>query len=144
VTRVDFYVLAGEDPADRLVFVCRLAEKAYESSRAVFVHGDDERLLARLDDALWTFRPSGFVPHRHVPLDEPPNAIDADPVQISSGEPGPDRRILINLGERVPPFFSRFERALEVVDQAPATREAGRERYRFYSHRGYPLKHHRL
>ena len=144
MTRVDFYVLPGADPDARLEFVCRLAEKAQEQGQTVFVHGDDEALLAALDEALWSFRPSAFVPHRLIPADEVPSAVDGDPVQLSVGEPAPDRRVLINLGESVPPFFSRFERALEVVDQTEVVRDAGRERYRFYQHRGYPLKHHRL
>ena len=144
MTRVDFYVLPGEEPATRLAFVCRLAEKAYERGQPVFVHGDDEALLARLDDALWSFRPSAFVPHRLLPADEPPSAVDAEPVQLSAGEPAPDRRVLINLAREVPAFFSRLERTLEVVDQSPAVRDAGRERYRFYRHRGYPLKHHQI
>lgn len=144
MTRVDFYVLPGDDPAARLALVCRLAEKAQERGQPVFVHGDDAALLARLDETLWGFRPTAFVPHRLVSPEEPASAVDGDPVQLSSGEPGPDRQVLINLGETVPAFFSRFERALEVVDQSPRVRDAGRERYRFYLHRGYPLKHHRL
>lgn len=144
MTRVDFYVLSGADPEARLALVCRLAEKAHEQGQTVFVHGDDEALLARVDEALWSFRPSAFVPHRLIPTGELTSAADSDPVQISNGEPGPDRRVLINLGATVPAFFSRFERALEVIDQSASVRDAGRERYRFYQHRGYPLKHHRL
>jgi len=144
MTRVDFYVLSGENPGDRLALVCRLAEKAHEQGQTVFVHGDDLTLLAHVDEFLWRFRPTAFVPHGLIPPGEPSSTVDSDPVQISSGEPGPDRRVLINLGERVPAFFSRFERTLEVVDQSATVRDAGRERYRFYQHRGYPLKHHRL
>ena len=144
MTRVDFYVLGGEAEAARLALVCRLAEKACERDQTVFVHGDDEALLARLDAALWTFRPGGFVPHRLLAAGESVSGVDTDPVQLSLGEPASDRRVLINLAAAVPPFFSRFERALEVVDQRPDVRDAGRERYRFYRHRGYPLGHHRL
>ena len=144
MTRVDFYVLPGEDPAARLEFVCRLAEKALERRRNVFVHGDDEAELERLDALLWGFRPTAFVPHRLVPAGEPPGAAERAPVELSTGEPHPDRHVLVNLGRDVPAFFSRFERALEVVDQRPPIRDAGRERYRFYRHRGYPLGHHRL
>jgi len=70
--------------------------------------------------------------------------IDHDPVQLSCGEPANDRRLLINLAAKVPPFFSRFERALEVVNQQQSVRDCGRERYRFYHQRGYPLQHHKM
>ena len=144
MTRIDFYVLGSSDPAARLALVCRLAEKASGLGAGVFVHGDDRALLEELDERLWTFRASSFVPHRLVESDEPAARVDSDPVQLSTGAPGPDRRVLINLADRVPPFFARFERALEVVDQSEPVRELGRERYRFYRRRGYPLGHHEL
>ena len=144
MTRIDFYVLGSEEEALRLGLVCRLAEKAVDSGQSVFVHGDDEALLARLDEALWSFRPSAFVPHRVLAAGHTPSVVDSDPVQLSTGEPPTDRRLLINLATAVPAFFSRFERTLEVIDERPDVRDAGRERYRFYRHRGYPLAHHRL
>jgi len=144
MTRVDFYLLGSAEESLRLGLVCRLAEKAVERGQALFVHGDDETLLTRLDEALWSFRPSAFVPHRVLAADETPSGVDSDPVQLSIGEPAGDRRLLINLAAEVPAFFSRFERTLEVVDERPDVRESGRERYRFYRNRGYPLAHHRL
>jgi len=39
----------------------------------------------------------------------------------------------------VPEHFARFERLLEVVGDAPDDLTAGRERYRFYRDRGYPM-----
>ena len=144
MTRIDFYVLGSSDPDSRLSLVCRLAEKAVGLGQSVFVHADSRDALVDLDERLWTFRASSFVPHRLLDGDALPGSVDDDPVQLSCGAPGPDRRVLINLGARVPPFFARFERALEVVDQSLPLRDEGRERYRFYRHRGYPLKHHEL
>lgn len=144
MTRVDFYVLSDADADNRTMLVCKLAEKAFRHDKAVFIHSDDTDLLAQLDERLWQFRPDSFVPHRLLGSDEITNQIDSDPVQLSSGEPANDRRVLINLASHVPAFFSRFERALEVVNQAENIREPGRERYRFYQQRGYPLHHHKM
>ncbi len=144
MTRIDFYVLGSTDPRTRLLLVCRLAEKAAGLGQRMFVHGDDDAPLEELDELLWTFRASSFVPHRLLAVDEPPDRVSEDPVQLSRGAPGPDRRVLVNLAAEVPPFFSRFERALEVVDQSAALRDRGRMRYRWYRQRGYPLKHHDL
>jgi len=142
MTRIDFYVLAARVTDYRLLLVCRLAEKACGQGRRVFVHADDETLLHALDERLWDFRDVSFVAHRLLAPDALPDGADSDPVQLSLGEPGPDRDLLINLAIAVPPFFSRFERTLEVIDESEAVREAGRQRYRYYQHRGYPLKHH--
>jgi len=144
MTRVDFYVLSDANADNRAKLVCKLAEKAFRHDKRVFIHSDDAQLLEQLDETLWEFRADSFVPHRVLNSNELPNQIDADPVQLSTGDPGNDRHVLINLASGVPPFFSRFERALEVVNQAETVRDAGRDRYRFYQQRGYPLHHHKM
>jgi len=84
------------------------------------------------------------VAHRLLAPEHISSQTGSDPVQLSLGQPGADRSLLINLANEVPPFFSRFERTLEVVDQTEDVRDSGRVRYRFYQSRGYPLKHHSL
>lgn len=148
MTRVDFYVLPDDDAHNRSMLVCKLAEKAFRHDKAVFIHSDDIALLKQLDEQLWQFRPDSFVPHRLLDSDNESdkltNQFDSEPVQLSTGEPSNDRRVLINLATNVPTFFSRFERTLEVVNQAEKVRDSGRERYRFYQQRGYPLHHHKM
>jgi len=144
MTRIDFYVLPDDDSHNRAMLVCKLAEKAFRHNKAVFIHAGDITLLQQLDEQLWLFRPDSFVPHRLLGSDESARNTGSDPVQLSTGEPGNDRHVLINLANNVPTFFSRFERTLEVVNQAEKIRDSGRERYRFYQQRGYPLHHHKM
>ncbi len=54
----------------------------------------------------------------------------------------PHHQILVNLSPEAPAQFASFERLIEVVGAGEAERAAGRERYRFYRERGYPLTHH--
>ncbi len=143
MTRIDFYVLRGKDPVARYELIAKLSEKAAGRKQNVFVFSEDKDELANLDEILWNFRAVSFVPHARI--DDPVSSlIDTDPVQLSSSEPGFDRQVLINLSAKVPPFFSRFERTLEVVNDDPSVRDPGRDRYRFYQQRGYPLKHHKM
>ncbi len=156
MTRIDFYVLDSSTPGRRQTVVCKLAEKAAGQGQRVFIHADDASLLESLDERLWTFRANSFVAHRLLAADDTGspvggqsggqsgNSTDSDPVQLSLGQPGADRNLLINLASEVPHFFSRFERTLEVVDQTEAIRNSGRARYRYYKSRGYPMKHHSL
>lgn len=144
MTRVDFYVLSDSDAQNRNTLVCKLAEKAFRHDKPVFIHADDANLLEQLDQHLWHFRADSFVPHRLVHNGEPLSQLDNDPVQLSANEPGTDRRVLINLSNQVPTFFSRFERTLEVVNQSEPVRDSARERYRFYQQRGYPLQTHKM
>lgn len=139
MTRIDFYLLPGAEPLERLRTACRIAEKAFLLDHDVHIHTADPAVSRRMDELLWTFRDRSFVPHEVEPEDP-----EAWPVTIGHAmEPAP-RAVLINLAAEVPPFFGRFERVAEVIDENPQIKEAGRARYRFYRERGYPLHHHRL
>jgi DNA polymerase-3 subunit chi len=141
MTQVDFYIL--DDPAAdaRQRFACRLAEKAWQQGNRVYIHTGDPALSSHMDDLLWTFRQGSFVPHG---LDEDAEADEAG-VHIGHGEePRHHDEVLINLGSEIPLFFSRFRRVAEVVDADEENRRAGRERFRFYRDRGYPLESHSI
>ncbi len=144
MTKIDFYVLPCDSREKRLQMVCRLAEKAVKAKQAVCIHCDDTQLIEQLDAALWAFRGDSFVAHSIIDKESTIAHADNDPVHLCVGQPAYDRRVLINLAPAVPAFFSRFERTLEVVNQDPEVRDSGRDRYRFYQQRGYPLQHHKI
>jgi DNA polymerase IIIc chi subunit len=50
---------------------------------------------------------------------------------------------LLNLSDEIPPGFSRFRQLIEIVSVDDADRLPGRERFRFYRERGYPLENSR-
>jgi DNA polymerase-3 subunit chi len=137
MTRVDFYVLQDVDHQAAHRFACRLAVKAMSTGHPVHVHTDGQDMARDLDELLWHYPEHRFVPHARE--DQLPGTA---PVVIGwSAPPTPDG-LLINLASTVPTFFGRFERVAEIVVQA--RRDIGRERYRFYRDRGYPLFHHEL
>lgn len=105
----------------------------------VFVQAESEGAARELDDLMWTYSDRSFLPHSLAGAD--PEAL----VHIGHGvEPGEGFHLLINLGAEVPGFFSRFERVAEVVDGDETRKAQGRERFRFYKDRGYPLKTNNL
>jgi len=139
MTKVDFYIL--EDPAAHQQFACRLAEKAWQQGHRVYIHTRDAAQSRQMDDLLWTFRDGSFLPHS---LDD---AADAEQVSVHighEGEPSQHDDVLINLDNEVPLFFSRFQRVAEVVAGDEQEKQAGRERFRFYRDRGYPLDSHTI
>ncbi len=141
MTRVDFYILATTDVASSERFACRLTEKAFLAGHRIYLNSTSQQQAEQLDQLLWTFRPGSFVPHCCT------HARDEDvPVLIGHGEeePGEISDVLINLAEDTPSFFSRFRRVAEIVTQEPEQRAKGRQRYRFYQERGYPLTHHNI
>ncbi|MDE2090759.1 MAG: DNA polymerase III subunit chi [Gammaproteobacteria bacterium] len=139
MTQVDFYVLPDSTPRGRTLFACKLAEKAFSLGHRSFVHLTSETEARELDNLMWTFRDRSFLPHCLAGEDA------QAPVHLGFGqEPAEEFHLLINLSPEIPGFFSRFERVAEVLDASDETRAQGRQRYRFYKDRGYPLETHKL
>lgn len=141
MTKIDFYILEDGAALAREYFVCRLAEKAWQQGHRVYIHTENVDQSRQIDDLLWTFYDVSFLPHSQD------NAGDADGVPVHIGcseEPLHHDDVLINMGREVPLFFSRFKRVAEVIAGDEQVKQAGRERYRFYRERGYPLKSHSI
>lgn len=141
MTRVDFYLL-GQNAEARERMACRLTEKVWRLGHRVFLHVADPPAAQALDDLLWVFADGSFVPHG---LHDSGAASDEHPVLIGHGEPPADwNDVLINLAPEVPQWFSRFTRVAELVGAAETDKAHGRDRFRFYRERGYPLETHNL
>jgi DNA polymerase-3 subunit chi len=63
MTKIDFYVLPEDGSLPTAVAIGRLAEKASARGHQVFIQTKDSQDALQLDEALWAFRPSSFVPH---------------------------------------------------------------------------------
>jgi DNA polymerase III subunit chi len=137
MTRVDFYILPQADDDARWQFTCRLVDKAWRLGNRLLVHTASSAVGQKLDELLWLSRADSFLPHAVLP------ASQHSPVHIGWNEDsGNHHDLLINLGDSIPGFFSRFERVAEIVCQQPEQLAASRERFRFYRERGYELQIH--
>lgn len=135
MTRVDFHTNVG----DPLLYACRLVRKAYQAGQPLVVVADASRLRA-FDERLWTFSPLDFLPHCAADS----ALAERTPIVLATDlERAPHHRILLNLAPSVPSQFARFERLLEVVGNSEDELATGRERYRFYRDRGYPLNNYK-
>ncbi len=142
MTRVDFYILSGETAAGLQRLACKLVDKAWQRGMRTLINVADADSAAQLDELLWTFRDVSFLPHARSGGGTEGAGLAA--LIGCNEEPEQQLDLLINLGPKVPTFFSRFERVAELVDSEPQRRDAGRERFRFYRDRGYPLDTHNL
>ena len=135
MTRVDFHSRVP----DKVLYACRLVRKARAADMKVVVHLEDARQQHVFDEALWTFSEQDFLPHV--------SAGDALATQTpvilthNANDTLPHHQILINLSQRTPEHFARFERLFEVLSTDEQDLAAGRERYKQYQQRGYPLTH---
>jgi len=135
MTRIDFYHGVG----DKLRFACRLAGKAVGQQLRVLIFAPDAALAKAIDQLLWTWPATGFLPHCKV---RDPLAAET-PVLIAGDDSTlPHDGVLINLHSEQPPFFSRFQRLIEIVGSDDADLEPARRRFRFYRDRGYEIHRH--
>lgn len=137
MTEIDFYSGGG----DKLQTTCRLIAKAVRQGLKLMVYSSDAAMIGRLDKLLWTFSPADFIPHCRTN----DKLAGVTPVVLGHqcGELLHDD-VLLNLDTEHPPFFSRFQRLIEITGITPEDTQAARKRYRFYKDRGYEIRHHKL
>ena len=146
MARIDFH----SNVSDKLEYVCRLSRKIWsatkegESVRNIVIVGDKTD-LKKLDELLWSFSSTDFLPH--CPIED--EAAVETPIVLtdSFSSPAfgqiPHADVLIHIGMRMPPdvpaLVERFPRIVEVVTMNEAERLAGRQRYKAYRELGHEL-----
>ena len=137
MTEVLFYANAP----DKLRTACQLSSRALELKRRVMILTPEASVTERLSQMLWNTPSTGFFPHcRANDRLAPVTPIIVDHVT----DPVVHEDVLINLGDEMPSFFSRFQRLVEVVTEEESDRALARDRYRFYRDRGYEIVTHDL
>jgi DNA polymerase-3 subunit chi len=141
VTEIAFHFNAP----DRVSYICRLLRKAVGSGAKVIVSGSPDD-LQKLDEALWTFSATDFVPHCYLQAGD--TMVTATPVLLAPDsadtELAPHHQVLLNLGTMVARGFDKFERVIEVVGFEDADRASARQRWKHYVEQGYAITRHDL
>lgn len=135
MTRIDFH----SNVADKILYTCRLIRKARAANCRIIVFDNDRSQLEMLNDALWSFSETDFLPH--VMLDDP--LVPQTPIILTDDDRAtfPHHELLINLTRQAPTDYNRFERLIEVITSDAQDTQAGRERYRLYQQQGATLTH---
>jgi DNA polymerase-3 subunit chi len=116
----------------KMDYTCRLLRKAVARGSRLMVTAD-AATLAQLDQDLWAFSATDFVPHC---ADTAPASVRSrSPVLLSEAcQAVPDpAMILINLGHHVPAVFAGFARVIEVVSEDDQDKQLARQRWRYYA-----------
>ncbi len=142
--RVDFYLLSSHVPDGKLKFTCRLTKKIHGLGKRVSILVDSENTARKLDDLLWTFDQSSFVPHARQ--DAAGAAKGTAPVCITHESPSPSDpdEVLLSLLQGVADCAQRYKRVAELVDNDPAEKRAARERFRYYRDSGFKIETHEV
>lgn len=134
MTKVDFYT--GSE--DKLRTACQLSHKAMQNGMRVLLYTPDAASTETLDKLLWQYPSISFIPHCRsddAAAGEMPVVVDHEAHQL------PHSEVLISLHPECPPFFTRFERVIEIVGADETDVRQGRERFGYYRDRGYEMRH---
>ena len=138
MTRIDFYILKDVDTGAMQRFACRLALKALSSGNRTYLHTKDANAAKEMDELLWCYPDNRMIPHG---IAGQPEAKEA-PVIIGHEDATDWNGLLINLAPEIPVFFGRFDRVAAII--VDDTKAIGRDHFKYYRDRGYPLFHHDL
>ncbi len=135
-------VESGSAPGGREILACKLAEKAFRQGLYCVIYTMSEVQSRSIDDLLWTFRNTSFVPHQIVTG----NILPSVPQVLICCQflPDQEKLIVINLSDECPCNLERCERVLEILDDQEGSKQAGRKRYRHYQQLGANLTTHKL
>ena len=134
MTKVDFYTSSP----DKLRTACQLSHKAMQNGVRTVISAPDAAATDALDKLLWQYPATAFLPHCRS------DAADAGQMPVvlnQGGDKFPHHELLISLHNECVPYFSRFERVIEIIGNDEEDSRLGRERFKFYRDRGYELRH---
>lgn len=137
MTQVNFYTLPSSEAQSRLQFVCRLTEKAYSLGHRIHIQTDSEQQSKLLDDLLWQYSASSFIPHSSEQGNDPVS-LDTDLAGAKHAD------VLINLSKEACQTEGQFSRINEVISADPESLEQGRNRYRAYAQKAYQIETFKL
>ena len=133
--RVDFH----SQVSDKYNYTCRLVRKARAANCQIIILVNDEDQLRLLDQELWQFSATDFLPH--VSLGDALAAVTPILLTTQLSNSIPHRDLLINLRPEVPDHFEQFNRVIEIVSSDTEDSQAGRQRFKQYQQSGIQPSH---
>lgn len=136
---VSFYVLSNDNINAFYKTIIQITVKAHQAENQVLIYSNHLQRLKQLDDYLWSFSETSFVPHIFAQNDQEIDEID--PIVLADFEPiQPQKDLLIQLADHAPENFSQYQRIIEVLYNEPEYLALGRERFKFYRRHGIEPK----
>lgn len=138
--RVDFYISSQASQPARLQLACRILEKAAKNQHQTFVNMPSQQSAEQLNELLWTFKDTSFIPHALAedPIEPPPL------IQIGYQQMPNSDDILLNLANEIPEFHHVFKRIIEIVSGDATAKQRSRQHYRYYQEQGFDLHTHQI
>ncbi len=127
MAQVSFYLF--ENSVERQVeSACRLCRKSLNQHPQIGWYCVDSNLQNELDDKLWSFDPSSFIPHGIDQLNSP--------VCISADLPPSKDWIVFNFNNHALEQTQDFRHIIEIIENNETAKQIGREKFKMYRRLG--------
>jgi DNA polymerase-3 subunit chi len=138
-----FYLFPETSITECLRDVCHLVEKCYLDGKKVFIQSPISNVLQQLDDLLWTFHDTSFLPHAFFQSNE--QIIENFNILLGNGDNVPlNQNVLVNSCGSTLNCYKQFQQILEIVPNDESIKAVARERYKLYQTEGLKLSNHKI
>ncbi len=127
MAKISFY-LFEKSPERQVESACRLCRKILRQSARIWLLCEDAELRQQLDERLWTFDTSGFIPHG---IDQPQAGVC-----ISAQLPDAQDWIIFNFNNQALEQYSKFSHIIEIIENNEPAKIIGREKFKQYRRLG--------
>ncbi|MDH5480495.1 MAG: DNA polymerase III subunit chi [Nitrosomonas sp.] len=137
----EIYFYSGAD--NKLETVCRLCAKTVHQGVKVLIYSLDSVMIKQLDQLLWTYSPTSFIPHCYI--NDSVDLIGVTPIILGDRiDQTVHYDVLLNLHDTCPPYFNQFKRLIEIAGVEHEDKLLARKRYRLYQEEGFKIHHFKL
>lgn len=141
---VNFYILPDSDPQNRLFFVFRLVEKAFEKQLSTLIVTADNEQLSGVDRLIWTAKPARFLAHEVL---KSPRAESSSIIWLTDSadmahtvEPAP--QVVVDLSYDAEPM--NHPKIMLIANQHPEVLPNARMKYQAYVNQGVQPTVHKV
>ena len=135
--------VSAVDAGAVLNFVCRLTQTVMTKSEHSLVIVDDQTdRLKALDEQLWSFDATSFIPHTLISGEQVTADKLSAPVTLLSSLPSNFDGVVLNLAPTALPLSKNGtlpDRVLEIITPDEVSKQQGRDKYRAYRDLGFEL-----
>lgn len=135
MTRVDFFIWPLCERRHHDLAICNLISSIYRSEGRLTVLLEDNNERERLDNLLWNFEQTSFIPH---------GVDNTYPVELSSDAAKKTENIIMNLRASCPREPEKFEIIVETAGHDESTRSKARLRFKKYKECGIGVSSHEI
>ena len=132
MAKVSFY-LFEKSPERQVESACRLCRKILRKEAKIWLLCEDSELQQQLDELLWRFDATSFLPHS---IEQSAIPQSNAPICISSHLPSSAEWIVFNFNNQPLEQVTHFGHIIEIVENNESAKQIGREKYKAYRRMG--------